>query len=147
MIYLADFKDFLCFKIGLAARKIQKYNNSKFAEYGITVAQSNILFCLLESDGLNVKNLAEWLCIDSSAITALMDRLEKENLIERRVDPEDRRALRIYLTEKGRDLAQRIYPIAEEFNRKIKDNLRPEERDTINYFLSNVKNVESFLDS
>jgi DNA-binding MarR family transcriptional regulator len=138
--------DFLCFKIGLAARKIQKYNNNKFAEYGITVAQSFILFSLLESDGLNVKNLAEWLCIDSSAITALVDRLEKEHLIERRVDPEDRRALRIFLTDRGREIANAVYPIAIDFNEKLKENLAQEEKDIIGNFLNKIKDAENILE-
>ena len=139
-LILAEFMNLMCFKIGLAARKIQKYNNNKFAEYGITIAQSFILFSLLESDGLNVKNLAECLCIDSSAITALVDRLEKEHLIERRIDPEDRRALRIFLTDKGRDLAKVVYPIAIASNEELKHNLKQEERDTIDNFLNNLKN-------
>jgi len=146
VIILAEFVDLLCFKIGLAARKIKKYNNDKFSEYGITVAQSFILFSLLESDGLSVKSLAEWLCIDSSAITALVDRLEKENLIERRIDPEDRRALRIFLTDKGRDVAKAVYPIAIDFNEKLKDNLAQEEKEAINNFLNNIKNTENIFE-
>jgi DNA-binding MarR family transcriptional regulator len=136
---LEKFTTLFCFQLGSAARKIQKYYNNKYAEYGITVAQSFILFSLLENDGLYVKSLAERLIIDSSAITGLVDRLEKENLVERRVDPEDRRAFRIFLTEKGRNLANTISPIALEFNEKLKAGLNKEEEDAFRKFLSRVE--------
>lgn len=128
----------LCFQLGSAARKIQKYYNKKFEEYGITVAQSFILFSLLESDGLYVKCLAERLDIDSSAITGLVDRLDKEKLVERRVDPEDRRAFRIFLTEKGKKLAETLAPIGQEFNKKLKDGMKKEELAAFKKFLQKI---------
>ena len=77
-------QDSLCFKLGSSARSMQKQYNAHCAEYGITIAQSFILFLLLAEDGLNPKTLAEQLEIDGSAITGLVDRLEKESLVERK---------------------------------------------------------------
>ncbi len=135
---MESFTTLLCFQLGAAARKIQKYYNKKFEEYGITVAQSFILSSLSETDGLYVKNLAERLDIDSSAITGLVDRLEKEKLVERRVDPEDRRAFRIFLTEKGKKLAGTLAPIGQEFNKRLKEGMNKEELAAFKKFLQKI---------
>jgi len=138
---LENFTAFLCFRLGLIARKLQKYYNQKFEEHGITVAQSFIIFSLLENDGAYVKSLAERLEIDSSAITGLLDRLEKERLAERRVDPEDRRAFRIFLTEKGKHLAETIGPIGREFNDKLKEGLNKGELQAFEKFLRKIETL------
>ncbi|MCL6612050.1 MAG: MarR family transcriptional regulator [Peptococcaceae bacterium] len=113
---MKSFTGFLCFELGLAARKIYRYYNNRYSDYGITVPQSFILFALMEQDGQNVKDLAGRLSLDSPAITGLLDRLEKEDLVERRNDPGDRRALKVFLTEKGKKLAEEIFEIAANFN-------------------------------
>ena len=140
---MESFRDFICFKLGSATRKIQKYYNNRYGEYGITIAQSFILFSLLESDGLSIKNLAERLNIDSSAITGLVDRLEKESLVERRVDPKDRRSFSIFLTNKGKNLAETVLPIAVEFNEKLKTNLGEEQEESLKTFLCEIEKLEA----
>ncbi len=127
---MARLDDFLCFQLGGVARKIQKHYNNAFGKFGITIAQSFILFALQEEDGLNVKTLAERLIIESSAITGLLDRLERERLVVRHVDPEDRRAFRIFLTPAGRALAEKVLPIASEFNEALKSGFDEREQET-----------------
>ena len=138
---MESFRDLICFKLGSATRRIQKYYNNRYGEYGITIAQSFILFSLLESDGLNIKNLAERLNIDSSAITGLVDRLEKESLVERRVDAKDRRSFSIFLTNKGGNLAETVLPIAVEFNEKLKINLGEEQEEFLKTFLCEIEKL------
>jgi DNA-binding MarR family transcriptional regulator len=120
---MAKLEELLCFQLGGVTRRIQKHYNSEFGKFGITIAQSFILFALLEEDGLNVKSLAERLIIESPAITGLLDRLEKESLVVRQVDPEDRRAFRIFLTPAGRALAEKVMPIALAYNEALKSRL------------------------
>lgn len=136
---MPEFQDFICFQMGFAARTLQKYYNAKYAEYGITLPQSFILFALYEQDGLGVKALAEKLFIDNSAITGLIDRMEKEDLLERKTDPTDRRAFQIILTTKGRRLAEDIFPITEHINNKMKSALDKKEWDA---FMSAVTKID-----
>lgn len=120
---MPSFHDFICFQMGVAARTLQKYYNARYAAYGLTLAQSFILLALYEKDGLSVKGLAEYLYLDSSAVTGLIDRMEKEALLERNADPKDRRSFRISLTAKGRNLARKILPISVELNDNMKSIL------------------------
>jgi DNA-binding MarR family transcriptional regulator len=65
--------------------------------------------------------------LDKSAITGLVDRLEKKAMIERRNDPKDRRAIRLYLTKAGRDAAVEALPVVKQQNRAIEKGFSPEE--------------------
>lgn len=80
----------------------------------------------MDHEGTNVKDIAERIQLDSPAVTGLIDRLAKEGLIERREDPQDRRSLKIYLTPKGRELAEtKLVPMANEFNEYIRNTVDP----------------------
>ncbi|MGE5381372.1 MAG: MarR family winged helix-turn-helix transcriptional regulator [Methylocystaceae bacterium] len=111
-----QFSNFVCFRLGTLSRRIARYYNNRFAELGITLGQSFVLFSLLEHDGSNVKEIANAVQLDSPAVTGLVDRLIKEGLVERREDPGDRRSIQVYLTGNGRQIANKAMVIAQEFN-------------------------------
>ncbi|MEQ8175953.1 MAG: MarR family transcriptional regulator [Syntrophomonadaceae bacterium] len=135
---MENFTEFVCFKIGAVARKIQNYYNGVYRQYGITLGQSFILFALQQKEGLSIGNLAEKLLLDNSALTGLVDRMEKEELVLRRVDCQDRRVFLIYLTDKGRELAVTLYPIAREFNQRLNDELSNEQREAFSILMNQV---------
>lgn len=139
---MISFTETLCFKLAAASRVLQKYYNSRYAEYGVTVAQSFILYALIEDDGQNIKSLAEKLILDSSAVTGFIDRLEKEEYVRRVVDVQDRRSFKIFLTEKGRDKVQEIYPITNDVNSRLRTGMEPAMSDMWDSYLDNI---ESYL--
>jgi DNA-binding MarR family transcriptional regulator len=138
-----EFTDYLCYKVGAAGRKIQRYYNNRLAEHGITIGQSFILLSLRQRDGQNVKELAEKLAIDSSAITGLVDRLEKVDLVERRADERDRRALRIHLTGKGAKLVNKMVTLGDQFNEGLKEGLSKPELAALEKFFHMVDELEA----
>jgi DNA-binding MarR family transcriptional regulator len=139
---MKDISSFLCFRLGALTRRIYRHYNALFSEYGITVTQSFILFDLLIHKSSNVKDIASRVQLDSPAITGLVDRLAKENLVERKEDPSDRRGLLIALTTKGRKLAEELEPIAKEFNKKMKKVLVSED---IEAFERSLERLEKCL--
>jgi DNA-binding MarR family transcriptional regulator len=62
------------------------------------------LFALWKEDGLKVVELGRRSGLETSSMTGLIDRMERDGLLERRDDASDRRVQRINLTEKGRDV-------------------------------------------
>ena len=74
-------------------KKIDKHLSNRLEQYGITIPQSFILFCLQEENGITLKEIGSRTLIDSSSMTVLVDKLEKDKLVERRFDPHDRRAI------------------------------------------------------
>ena len=85
------------------------------------------LFYLRGNDGCLLSQMGRGLMLDKSAITGLVDRLEKKAMIERRNDPTDRRAIRLYLTRSVRDAANKALPVVKQQNRAIKKGFSPEE--------------------
>jgi MarR family transcriptional regulator, organic hydroperoxide resistance regulator len=112
---------FYCFRIGAVTRRIWRYVNREYAKYGLTVGQTFILFDLLDNDGTSVKDIADRVQVDSPAITGFVDRLIREELVERFIDKENRRAIKIHLTPKGRELAIKLLPVAQTLNKKIEE--------------------------
>ncbi|MDD4170873.1 MAG: MarR family transcriptional regulator [Syntrophomonas sp.] len=101
--------------------------NARCSQYGVTAAQSFVIFDVRDHEGTSVKDIGIRIELDSSAITGLIDRLEKEDLVERKDDPNDRRGTKIFLTDKGRDLAEsKLVPEAVEFNKYIRGMVEPE---------------------
>jgi len=57
-------------------------------------------------DGIRMKDMATNATLSTSGVTALVDRLERQGLVQRNPDPDDRRATRITLTDEGRERAR-----------------------------------------
>lgn len=115
-----DFNDFYCFRLGAISRKMTRYYNYKLAPYGITIVQSWVLLFLSAQDGSSLKDIAGAIQLDSPVVTGLVDRLEKEGLVVRKEDPEDRRSLKISLTPRGREVVEEVVPAVVEYNQRIR---------------------------
>ncbi len=116
---MTELNNFLCFNMRAAMKKIDKNLGQQLEPFGISIPQSFILKSLLEEDGTTLKEIGNRTLIDSSSMTVLVDKLEKDKLVERKLDAQDRRAIRIFITESGRELAEEVLEIANNFNKKI----------------------------
>ena len=86
----------------------------------ITIAQSGILF-LLKQRAHTMTELSQELLIDNSAITGLVDRLEKSGFAKREINPADRRTFLISITAEGIEEIGKAKKPIKEMNQKIKD--------------------------
>jgi MarR family transcriptional regulator for hemolysin len=96
------------FRIMDVARMLRTYADQRARQFGISRAQWVVLMRLDRSEGLNQSELAEILEVQPITLTRLLDRLSASGLIERRPDPNDRRANRLYLTPAARPLLDRL---------------------------------------
>ena len=92
----------------------------------ITPVQAGILF-LLRKNAHTMTRLSQILSIDNSAITGLVDRLEKSGLAQRTANPKDRRTYLIRITEKGTAEIDRAYIIIKRVNEEIKSGFSEKE--------------------
>src|SRR6516164_7727138 len=88
----------LAFTINDVARLLRTYADHKAAQFGMTRAKWAVLARLDRFEGLKQSELADMLDLQPITLTRLLDRLSASGLIERRADPNDRRANRLYLT-------------------------------------------------
>lgn len=115
----SNYLEFMCFRINALARRIARAHNKVCAEHKITAGQSFILFDLLDHEGSNITEIAGRVQLDNPAVGGYIDRLIKEDLVVRVDDPSDRRLYRIYLTNKGKQLAQILLPLTQDVHRTI----------------------------
>ncbi|MGI5920823.1 MAG: MarR family winged helix-turn-helix transcriptional regulator [Syntrophomonadaceae bacterium] len=128
------------FSMRAATKKIDKTISDRLQSLGISIPQSFILSNLLKADGLTLKEIGEKCLIDSSSMTVLIDKLEKEGLVERRLDNRDRRAIRIFITDKGRQTASEVVEIGSEVNNLLFDLIGEENQKEFLHGLSNIIN-------
>lgn len=102
------------FSINDVARMLRTYADHKASQFGITRAQWVVLVRLDRFEGLKQAELAEMLDLQPITLTRLLDRLCGSGLIERRADPNDRRAKRLFLTAAARPLLERLGELGEE---------------------------------
>jgi len=102
------------FSLNDVARMLRTYADQKASQFGITRAQWVVLVRLDRFEGLKQSELAEMLDLQPITLTRLLDRLCDSGLIERRADPNDRRAKRLYLTAEARPLLDRLGELGEE---------------------------------
>ncbi|HIJ89129.1 MAG TPA: MarR family transcriptional regulator [Desulfuromonadales bacterium] len=81
--------------------------------HDLTPPQFAILAFLWQQDGLTQVELSEKGQIDRSTVGGLIDRLERNGLLERRQHPQDRRAYKIHLTELGKNMEKTLSACAE----------------------------------
>jgi MarR family transcriptional regulator for hemolysin len=102
------------FTINDVARMLRTYADHKASQFGVTRAQWAVLARLDRFEGLKQFELAEMLELQPITLTRLLDRLCDSGLIERRSDPNDRRAKRLFLTPAARPLLERLGDLGEE---------------------------------
>jgi MarR family transcriptional regulator for hemolysin len=105
------------------ARLLKTHADQRARQYGMTRAQWAVLFRLDRSEGLKQSELAEILDLQPISLTRLLDRLAESGLIERRADPNDRRANRLFLTPAARPLLEQLTKLGEGMMETVLDGL------------------------
>lgn len=96
------------FQLVETSRLLRTYVDQRARQHGTTRAQWGVMSRLRRQEGLNQAALAEQMDLQPISLARLLDRLQGQHLIERREDPADRRAYRLYLTPEGRALVDEL---------------------------------------
>lgn len=90
--------------------KVQRSEIAHLAEYNLTLPQFDVLTQLHREEGITQQTLADRLLVTKGNVCGLMERMLEQGLVERRPDPNDRRAYMLYLTARGRQLIETVLP-------------------------------------
>ena len=85
--------------------------NPSMSTAGVTPTQFAVLEALLHLGPLSQKELSKKLLVSAGNIVTVIDNLERNNIVARESNPNDRRIYMITLTKKGRALINRLFPI------------------------------------
>lgn len=95
--------DQLCFALYAATNAVVRAYRPLLADIGLTYPQYLVMLVLWQDGPGVVKHIADRLNLAPNAISPLLDRLEKQGLVLRRHDEDDRRVVHVELTAKGRE--------------------------------------------
>lgn len=103
--------------------------------YGLTTPQFGVLEALYHKGDLTIGEVQDKILSTSGTIPVIVRNLEKEGLLVRMQDEEDRRRFNLHITEKGRDLMDQVYPENEAAIRELLGVFTQEEQENlIHYF-------------
>lgn len=136
----------LGFLISDVSRQMRRRFDERARITGATGAQWRTLKILERHEGLNQGQLAELLEVEPITACRMIDRLEEGGLVERRRDPADRRAWRIFLTDKARPMLADLHDVAGEMIEEALQGLSARQRDeligSLNVIRVNINNTQ-----
>ncbi|MCM3739925.1 MarR family transcriptional regulator [Oceanobacillus luteolus] len=118
-----------------------KQNGRKILHnYPITSPQFVALQWLLEEGDLTIGELSNRISLAFSTTTDLVDRMEKNDLVERIRDEKDRRVVRIHLLEKGKVIIHEVIEKRQEYLQEVLQGFDVEQAATLNHLLDLLYN-------
>jgi MarR family transcriptional regulator for hemolysin len=130
----------LAFLLSDTARLLRTCADQKARQFGMTRAKWAVLFRLERAEGLKQAELADILEVQPITLTRLIDRLCESGLIERRSDPSDRRAKRLFLTPAAKPVMERLSVVSEKMMANVLAGLDQRERKAMVASLTTIKN-------
>jgi MarR family transcriptional regulator for hemolysin len=125
----------IAFEIIDVARMLKTYSDQSARQFGISRAQWAVLVRLERSEGLKQSELADVLDLQPISLTRLLDRLADSGLIERRPDPNDRRANRLYLMPAARPLLAKLSNLGHSMMDTVLESLDAEQTEHLLRYL------------
>ncbi|WP_089284765.1 MarR family winged helix-turn-helix transcriptional regulator [Anaerovirgula multivorans] len=131
-------------EVGMIARCFESISNIEFKEFKLARGQYLYLVRICENPGIIQERIAEMLKVDRTTASRSIKNLVSSGLIEKLIDCDNKKILKLYPTEKGK----RLYPFLkreEEYSNKMALNgLTQEEQETILKLLYKIrKNIET----
>src|SRR5262245_62788415 len=128
------------FLLNDVARMLRTFADQNVRRFGMTRAQWAVLARLQRQQGLKQSELADMLDLQPITLTRLLDRLAANGLIERRADPNDRRANRLYLKPAAKPLLDRLSDLGADMMETVLHGVSPTSIERMLKELGAVKN-------
>lgn len=130
----------LIYLLNVAQRRLQRFVAAQTKAGGATSAQSGLLFVLGKRDGMLMGEAGAALDLGPPGISGLAERMVEARLIEKRADPDDGRASRLWLTAAGRKALARTRAGVAELNARLTEGFSDAEIDIVSRWLTGVQN-------
>ncbi len=137
--YLYGMSDNLGQMLSDVSRLLRRAFDERARGIGVTRPQWQVLTILGRHEGINQGGLAELLEVEPITLCRMVDRLQEAGLVERRPDPSDRRAWRLFLSEKANALLAELRPFALGLFDESMNGLTPAERDQLLEMLGRIR--------
>ena len=122
--------------VDIALRNLDQVFGQVVQPLGLTVIEWYILRALYDHDGQHASELARAVGRAATSFTPNLDKLQNKGLVERRADPADRRAVRIYLTDEAHKCKQSVLDSIGEIDARIAQMFPQEEFESFQHILA-----------
>ncbi|TDF41416.1 MarR family transcriptional regulator [Alteromonadaceae bacterium M269] len=134
----------LIYQINMARHVMMKSMDSICVrELDVSVVQLTALMVLNDKQGCQMKELADALMLDKSAVTGLTKRLQSKALVERIPSETDSRASILTLTENGKEKLGGGMKLLAEANQMMSEGFSEDELDTVSRYLGHLTHIFS----
>ena len=117
--------------IGQLIRKLNVLNREQKICYGLTLSQCYTIEILGQQGNQTMKDLSNGMAVSISSMTRVVDVLVRDQILMRQENPNDRREVRITLTEKGSELFTRLKQCSETYTKAILDRIPKSKRSMV----------------
>jgi DNA-binding MarR family transcriptional regulator len=128
----------LIFELG---KLMRQYMRKHFEHEGITMPQSSVLGMLMKNGEMKITELSSKLMLSNSTVSGMIDRLEKQKLVERRRSEEDRRIVYVKASPAFFEMHQESHKKIEKSFEELLDTGTPEEIEKIIDGLKTLKKI------
>jgi len=126
------------FLIGDIGRLYTKLFEYEAEHLGLNMAEAKVLACLSRNAGLNQVQLAELSGVEPMSLVRILDRMEADNLLERRPHPTDRRARQLHLKAQAQATVEQIWHLSDQMRTQAFGKFKSEERNALIDLLERV---------
>lgn len=113
----------LCFSLYAASREVIKIYKPLLDKYGLTYTQYIAMLVVWEYEKITVKEMGQKLHLDSGTLTPVLKKLQSMDLIVKYRDKNDDRVVIVELSEKGKELKDKIIDVPEQMYCKLGSNI------------------------
>jgi len=118
----------LFFLLNRAQGKIYKVADKECKEKtGLTVVQSSALLALSTNESCSQTDLGKLLKINKASVGALVERMQNQGLLEKRVSGKDARSMNLFITIKGKRLLKKAEPLLAKLNKHLTSGFNDDE--------------------
>ena len=119
-----DLDHFLPYRLSVAAAQVSRRFAARYeAEAGLTIPEWRVLAHLNNSGPVSVRDINLRVNLDKSVVSRAATRLEQAGLLQKSAHHTDQRLVALELTESGKELMQRLEPLAEAFQQELMNEL------------------------
>lgn len=130
-------------KLKSAWQIISRMYNAEAAQYGGSIAIGHFLLNIDSDEGAYASEIAPRLGMESTSLSRIIKALEEEKLIIRKADKEDKRKVKIILTQKGKENKELAKKVVRNFNIEIENKIG---KNKIEEFLKTVNDIISLAE-
>jgi MarR family transcriptional regulator for hemolysin len=143
-----DYENSVGFAVYSASKAFQKVFDLELRnKTGITLTQFKVIFALYMQSGLTQRELADKIGIESPTLVPIIDKMEEDGYVKRKLDPVDRRVKRIHTTLKTDSLWDSIMECGSQIRKvSTKDVLEKDVKSTLEIIKKITQNLAEYLD-